>query len=406
MKTEILLKSYDQCTGCAVCSLICPVKAISMVNETETGADYPVINDAICVNCQYCIKKCHQKQTIVPEQYDKKVYAARSMNTDLTKSASGGVFASLAKQFVLDGGIVCGAVLSRSDHGFECKHKLASCEEEILPMLGSKYVQSSISDALHSIKRILDNDPKIKVLFSGTGCQISALYNYLGRKPSNLYTVEIICHGVPTIKLFNKYISYIENKKNIKVIDFQFRIKKKDTRKAARITYVSKSGKIKNKIIEPFNSLYYFEFEKGSIFRDSCYKCQYSNENRIGNITIGDYWHFNEQEPLKSKNNKDFSESKGISCLIVNDLQGDELIAKYGLGIKRLDTTYEKVAKFNPHLLFSTNGNNIVAKNMMKNLEACYKQHTRRVVLNLPIYLFKKSIPLKIKKCIAGIFKS
>lgn len=48
----------DKCTGCTVCSYICPKKAITMQMNNE-GFKYPVVDNNKCIKCNKCVSYCH-----------------------------------------------------------------------------------------------------------------------------------------------------------------------------------------------------------------------------------------------------------------------------------------------------------------------------------------------------------
>ena len=75
-------------------------------------------------------------------------------------------------------------------------------------MRGSKYVQSRILDTYKCVEKELKNHRW--VLFSGTPCQVEGLRGYLGKEYRNLICVDFICHGVPSPKLWGKYVAYRE----------------------------------------------------------------------------------------------------------------------------------------------------------------------------------------------------
>ena len=59
---------------------------------------------------------------------------------------------------------------------------------------------------------------------------------------------------------------------------------------------------------------------KGDCYRECCYKCEYANLNRPGDITVGDFW------GIDSVNSK-FSSSLGVSSLLINTEKGLELMS-------------------------------------------------------------------------------
>lgn len=93
---------------------------------------------------------------------------------------------------------------------FEVCHIRIDSVNQLHRLQGSKYVQSKTEDIFEKVKNDLDND--LKVLFSGTPCQVAALYSYLGQRRESLYTVDIVCHGVMPPTLWKDYIDRMTDK--------------------------------------------------------------------------------------------------------------------------------------------------------------------------------------------------
>lgn len=212
--------NLQNCTGCAACKQICTHEAISMQLDEE-GFLRPLINQDRCVECRICIKICPvNTQTIKHEPI--KVFSGWSNNeeTRLT-SSSGGAFVEIAKLILAQNGVVFGVSM---DSNMLAHHIFIESEKEIYKLQGSKYIQSIIGNAYKDAKQFLQEGRK--VLFSGTPCQIAGLRNFLHKDYENLYTVDLICHGVPSPKVFKDYIHYIENAINEPVKEVKFRCKK------------------------------------------------------------------------------------------------------------------------------------------------------------------------------------
>lgn len=347
MHKIVLFKDKKDCCACSACMNTCPKSAINMV-EDEYGFLYPQINEVLCVKCGACLKVCgfqNSELNSVPMN----TYVAVSKNTDILKSASGGVFASLADAVIEDGGIVYGVSMEHIDSKLVPMHISVEKKEELLKLQGSKYVQSSIGMIYSEIKKHLQSGRQ--VLFSGTPCQVDGLKSFLKESYDNLLLVDIICHGVPSSKFFQAYIKFLEEKTNSKVIDYKFRDKTTGWGLTGRITLKNKNGIIKHKIFHCQESSYYMLFLNGHIYRESCYQCKYASQNRAGDITIGDYWGVEKEHPdLLNVKTGGIDKSKGVSCLIVNTLNGKTWLKKYGSGIQLWESSFEKVAKKNKQL--------------------------------------------------------
>ena len=187
------------CTGCGLCKIICPVNAIDM-RADRSGFLYPIVEKSRCIECGRCVKECpiHKNEN---KKVKVELYAAWNKDRkERLRSTSGGVFILLARQIIKKNGIVIGAMW---DENFHVTHRAATTLEELEKISGSKYVQSEIC-AWPDIREKLDEGRM--VLFSGTPCQVHALRNYLNKDYSNLYCVDVVCHGVPSYKIFERYL--------------------------------------------------------------------------------------------------------------------------------------------------------------------------------------------------------
>ena len=337
-----VFEDKKECCGCGACQAVCPRNAIEMV-EDEYGFIYPKINESKCVNCDLCKKTCAYMN---PKRMndDKTVYVAASKNDEnLKKSASGGVFFELANSIIFDDGIVYGVSMEFENDKLTPKHIRVDNQEDLKKLQGSKYVQSECGNIYKSVKKDLIEGRKI--LFSGTPCQIEGLKSFLKYKEyENLFLVDIICHGVPSRKMFQDYINNFEVKNNCKVKEFYFRDKEKGWGLFFKVIY-KKNGKIE-KIVKPsYESSFYQLFLDSSIYRENCYECPYAIENRNSDLTIGDFWGINQEYPDININS-----TKGVSCIIANTIKGINVIEKYGSNLFNMNSEFEKVAKHNHQL--------------------------------------------------------
>ena len=334
----------NNCCGCGACMNICPKQAISMYPD-EYGFIYPQIDENSCMNCGLCKNVCgYQSEIIVPQINDTYVAVAEDENI-LANSASGGIFASLANEVITRDGVVFGCSLELENKKLAPKHIMIDDYKDIIKLQGSKYVQSFIGNTYSQVKKELKT--KRLVLFCGTPCQVDGLKHFLQMKEyNNLITVDLICHGVPNAKMFQDYIGVLENKLNGRVIDFKFRDKSNGWGLNAKATYL-KDNKKKNKCFSCSKSSYYDLFLKSAIYRENCYSCIYANANRVGDLTIGDFWGVESEHP-QYKNKID--SCKGVSCVIVNNSQGSKMLKEMCVNIKLLPSKFEKVARENTQL--------------------------------------------------------
>ena len=300
------------CTGCAACVDACPTNAIEFV-EQKGGFLHPKIKSDKCIGCGKCSSVCPLKTQKKNEQKQQLFSAIAKNEESRLSGSSGGVFGLLAKLCLEQGYYVCGAVLEN----LVLKHKIIDNEKDLPKMLKSKYIQSNMLGVYNEIKELLKNGNK--VFFCGTPCQVSALKNSVGQELSkNLLTADIICHGVPSQKIFDLYIESLEKKHGEKVQSFDFRVKNNRYKHAHGFRYIIKNEK-RERVINGIytQSSFYNAFKKYIIFREGCYNCEYATLNRVSDITLGDFWGI---EKYQKGSNTD----KGVSMVITNTEKGVE----------------------------------------------------------------------------------
>lgn len=394
-----LASDKNKCCGCGACSNICPKEAITMI-EDEYGFVYPKIDDSKCIKCGLCIKTCAYSKDISDNIIKDSYMAVCTDNEILLNSASGGIFSSIAIDIIKNNGVVFGCSMEKDEQGnLEPQHIKVNDLENLKKLQGSKYVQSNTKNVYKEVEKELKNNKL--VLFSGTPCQVHALKSFLkNTNQDNLYTIDIICHGVPNAKMFKDYIKYIEKKNKIKIRNFSFRDKSKGNGYFSKIIYISQNC-TKKKII-PSIKLSYFQMFLDSInIRKNCYSCPYAGNRRVGEITIGDFWGIEEEHPeyLKEKN---INSQNGVSCIIVNNAKGKILINKYSNILLKLDSSFDKIKKHNNQLnnpCTYTNKReelmNLYKDNAYSKVEKWYKKNKG---LNYYIKIIWYKIPYKIRK--------
>lgn len=346
---NVLDLEKEKCTACGVCVKACPNNAVKLVTD-KNGFKYPKINKEKCIECEICYKKCLNNTKI---QYNtpKLNIAAMMKNSDkLKESTSGGLFSIFAEEILLNCGKVYGASLFRKKDGIYIEHIRIDNINDLWKIKGSKYVQSDISRILRLVKKDLDDD--MEVLFSGTPCQIVALKSFLGKPYSNLITIDVICHGVSSYEFYSSYIKFLEKKYKGKVIEYKFRDKKNGGGHMSGRVTIQRNEKITSKkIIVPLDA-YYKMFLQGEIYRDNCYKCKFAKKERVSDITVGDYWGINTENPeFLAQNGGLLDEEKGISCVLINTERGMVFFEKVKDNIFSYETTFEKISKNNHQLV-------------------------------------------------------
>ncbi|MBR6515111.1 MAG: Coenzyme F420 hydrogenase/dehydrogenase, beta subunit C-terminal domain [Clostridia bacterium] len=295
-----------RCTGCMLCAERCPHKAIDI--KLVNGFYTPMVDKTKCTECGACMKAC-------PVNKDKKaaeparVVALCDRNEENRKaSSSGGAVGLIAEKIFAAGGVVSGVVYK----DMKPVHAIARNINEFAAMRGSKYVQADMGDIYTQLKTELEKG--IPVLATGTPCQIAAVKSYFGDKYENLYTLDLICHGVQSPHVFDEYIKSLEAKKGKKVVDFKFRDKTNGWRYSNVLVSFEDGSTLKmtRKECEYFN---YFDY-----LRNSCYRCHFRGYNNYSDVTAGDYWGI---ESLTDE----FNDDKGTSILLTHTEKGEKMLS-------------------------------------------------------------------------------
>lgn len=300
-----------ECCGCTACASACPHKAIIMEKDS-LGFYYPKTIKEKCTECGLCDKVCQFKEDYLRyhEFLTPMSYACRLFDKEeLLKCQSGGASYAIIRTFLEETGAVYGVAF---DECFNAVHKRATTLLECEQFRGSKYIQSFIGDTYQQIKFDLKNGNR--VLFIGTGCQVSGLKAFLPKRlQNNLVTVDIICHGVSSPQVWQDHLYDIRKKYNDDINSVVFRDKRYGWR--SRKETISLKGKDKDIIPYTFNLL------TDLSVRPSCGICKFTNTERVADVTIGDCWGW---ENISDK----WHDNKGVSLILVNTKKGLELIEK------------------------------------------------------------------------------
>lgn len=324
----------NECTGCHACYSVCPKQAITMVKD-EKGFKVYKIDEEKCIGCGLCKKVCPVLNSRIIESKPE-AFAIINKDEEIRKhSSSGGVFSLIAEYIIKDSGVVFGVAF---DENWQVKHSYTDKVEELYRFRGSKYVQSTIGDTYKKVKEFLESG--MKVLFTGTPCQIEGLKSYLQKEYDNLYTQDIICHGVPSPKVYNKYLKYQNNIFLNKVIK-QIEHRNKDNGWQdfnMKITY-DNIDYIKSHNKDTFMQA----FLRDTILRDSCYNCHFKKKNRNSDITLADFWGINNVLP-------EMNDDKGTSLVIINSEKGNEILENIKDKIICRSVDFETAIKYNPSM--------------------------------------------------------
>lgn len=329
-----ILSVGKSCCGCMACAQVCPKNCIKFVPNKE-GFKYPQIDSSVCIDCGLCTKRCPVMTE--PQRYDNStVYAAKIHDTKLSaNSSSGGIFPLLAKNVLANGGSVFGCAY---DENMVARHIEITSENELHKLQNSKYVQSDLEGIYTKAKSALESGRL--VLFSGTGCQIAGLQTFLNKKYDNLFTVDIICHGVPSPALFEKYLEWKGRELGGKLTEYSFRSKEKHGWNIYHKAANGKKSEFKNGIFDP----YYYAFSKGKILRENCYECRYAKSERVSDMTLGDFWGIEMSNP-------EFYDLNGVSVVLVNNEKGKKMWDEISDKVEFIPSTYAVAAKMNQNLV-------------------------------------------------------
>ncbi len=331
---------FIKCSGCGACAQICPKSAISMATNNE-GFLYPKVDSNLCVECKLCEKTCPVLNVKSSTDFiERKSYAAICNDENLRmESSSGGIFTLLAEKVINDGGVVFGAEF---DSDFSVKHGWTDSVEGLKRFRGSKYLQSRTENTFFECKKFLESGRK--VLYTGTPCQIAGLKSFLRKKYENLFTVELICHGVPSPALWQKYIKFREKKSASRIVKTAFR------RKNAGWKLFSLSFTFANDSefsLPMSKDKYLCLFLKDNALRESCYHCQFRKDNHKADITIADFWGIENVLP-------EFFDDKGTSLVITQNKKGNELFDSVKDLCRYKEVDFNEAIKSNPPYLKSS----------------------------------------------------
>lgn len=321
----------EQCFGCCACYNCCPTSAIS-IKEDNWGNIIPNIDSNKCIDCGLCKKVC---PAINNSEFRKPKYAYAAISKDdetYTTATSGGIATTMSKFIINENGVVYGAAFVNNTA--ELRHIRVDSIEGLEKLKGSKYVQSNIGLSFKQIKKDLDNNKE--VLFIGTPCQVDGLIKFLNKDYQNLVTVNLICHGVPANRLLVEHLKYILKTDNcFQNLSFRnnneyiLEVKTKNKKEYKNVFY---------------NDLFFLGFMRKMFFRNSCYNCKYAQPNRVGDITIGDFWGFDNTKPFPvvAKN--------GLSVILLNTDKGVNFFSRVDKDLIFQKRSIEEAIKVNAQL--------------------------------------------------------
>ena len=302
------ITELNKCTGCTTCMNVCPKNAISMVEKK--GFFYPAVSEA-CIECKLCITKCPINNSPKVSTLTK-AFAVQNRNEEIrAESTSGGFFSLLCDYVFEKKGVVCGVGF---DDNARVIHKIINSLNDVYDLRGSKYCQSNLGNVFKQIKKNLDEN--CYVLFVGLPCQCSGLLNYLGKEYENLLIVDLVCYGVPSPVLYDRWIRFIENKYKKTVNRVIFRDKSYGFALPNCKILFNDSSFIEQK----YDSKSFLKmFFNGLNIRESCSMCKFKGINRATDFTLGDCWSIKEFE-------SNMDDNKGTTAVYVHSDKGLKII--------------------------------------------------------------------------------
>lgn len=306
MKKIDSIVSSGNCTGCMVCHAVCPGNAISIAEGTD-GFLYPDIQTAKCVDCGVCHESC--PSTVErDEMQNSSCFAVQMDDETRFHSSSGGMFSAIGGYILSRGGVVCGAAFVNG----KCKHIVVNTTDGMKALRKSKYIQSDCSEIYEQLQPHLESGRE--VLFTGTPCQCAAV-RAIYPNAANLYVVDILCMGVPSQNLFDRYLHEEMPGDTISCVDF--RDKSRYGWTGNHVMSLLRNGS--RELIENSESAYYAAFLDLYSTRESCTVCHYAGKERVGDLSIGDFWGIESID-------KSISDRKGTTLLLVNTEKGQYLL--------------------------------------------------------------------------------
>lgn len=319
------------CTGCAACYSVCPVHCITM-QQDEEGFLYPASND-VCIHCGLCEKVCPSFLPKSELKREQKAVAAVSRDNEVwRRSASGGAFSEICRQWADDDTLIVGAAWD----GLKVHHIGVKGFDKIAPLCKSKYVSSAIENTFIEVKDALKEGRK--AIFCGCPCQVAGLKAFLRKDYDKLLTIDLICHGQGSPAVFEACMKNMSDYYGEKVIAYQFRAK----RKRYEEDYITSIKTSKSNLYltkDPYMQL----FLSQNALRPSCGEnCKYRDDRRLGDMTIAD------QKGLQTIFPDQIYPKKNWSTVVCNTQKGADCMAMLHRTMEVRPITIEDVVKYNP----------------------------------------------------------
>lgn len=349
---DIYPNNKQKCCGCTACVQSCPQKCISMTQDEE-GFKYPVVDLSLCITCNKCNSVCpveyadFEPQT--PENFVHTVFGIKNKDENIRyNSSSGGAFSAFATWILEQNGVVFGCSLNAKN---QAVGEEIDSVENLSFLQKSKYVQSDINGIYRRIVSRLKEGRK--VLFVGTPCQAAGLSSFMKKSNDNLFICDFICHGVPSQKILDDYLQFLQEKYHSKVIDFSFRNKDKGWHSSGLQlgTFIKFENGSTKRFFPAFKDKYMNGFLGDLFLRPICYECPFKKSSHsYSDITFADFWGISKIDP-------EFDDKKGVSLVITNTVKGSELFNNSSNHFTYKSYPYDIALKKNPTIVHSATPN-------------------------------------------------
>lgn len=330
----------NKCCGCGACFASCTHKAISIQLDFE-GFEHPVINQDKCIDCGFC-------QTVCPVlQYEKRSdirksncdvqlgYAAKNRNyRQRLESSSGSIFPPIAEWVIDHKGLVVGAAY---DNDYNVIHKIIETKEKLTLLQGSKYLQCKTDTETFKLirKNLLIGR---KVLYTGMACQVEGLKSFLRKDYESLYTIDLICMGIPSYVVWQKYLKTFFNGEKIKAVNFKEKSIGWDTF-SFRLETDKRIFKERG-----MRNLYLRSMFLSWNMRQSCFNCPFKHAERLSDFTLADAWGISRSTP-------EIDDNKGLSSVIIHSRKGLKLWQEIQYSIESVEVNIDDIARGNSNLI-------------------------------------------------------
>lgn len=373
------------CTGCAGCTVVCPVQAIRL-RLNEEGFFVAEVDDLKCINCGRCVKVCVRTGDLsgCRAVKDGKLSAARSKDPDILKNASsGGVVSELYTTALSQN---CSIIGTEYDVNSEkALMRLVHSKNDIFHFAGSKYLQSYPCTAWQEAISHAGKAEENKTVIVGTPCQIFGIHKVLSELKirDQFILVDFFCHGVPSYLVWNAYLDQIKQQlKSDHIESVVFRDKTNGWHNywmkiSAQNQQYSSLGSL-----DPF----YTAFFDNQFLNKSCLKCKLRACQSMADIRVGDFW------------GRNFAgNEEGVSAVITLSEKGQTLF--------RQCTGVQVLEEFDPEVILTEQRHPDYEESPLREQLFIHLAKTGDLSETMHIYQQSDGIPEKTKRMIKKILK-